>query len=109
MQSKSSKSRLLWPALGAAALAVAGVSTHVYAEGSSSPAEVQRGVPGVDVDVNKDRSKGADVDIQAGNKNDSDNGALTRDSDTRKLGAGSDTGTSDSGSATMRKPMQDRN
>ena len=111
-QSKQRKSRfLVWPAL-AAAIAVGGIASQVQAEGSSSKAEVQRGVPGVDVDVNANRSKGVDVDLQAGNRNDSDNGPGREKPDTGTLGAGSDAGTSTtgaSGSGSMRAPIQDRN
>lgn len=105
---RSAKSRLLWPAL-AAVVAIAGVTSQVQAEGSSSAAEVQRGVPGVDVDVNASRSKGVDVDMQAGNRNDSDNGVPGVDVDTRTAGAGAETRTVDSGSGKMRTPIQDRN
>lgn len=94
---------LLWPAL-AAAIAVGGIASQVQAEGSSSTAEVQRGVPGVDVDLNANRSQGLDVDMQAGAQNDSDNGITNTDPDTRTLGAGGDM---DSGST--RTPIVDRN
>lgn len=102
----SVKSRFLWPAF-AAVVAVAGVASQVQAEGSSSAAEVQRGVPGVDVDLNASKSKGVDVDLQAGNRNDSDNGVPGVDVDTRTAGAGAET--QPSGSGQMRAPIQDRN
>lgn len=106
-QSKQRKSKLLlWPAL-AAAIALGGATGQAMAEGSSSKAEVQRGVPGVDVDVNKSSSKGVDVDLQAGNKNDSDNGVPGVDVDARKSGAGPDTRTM--ASKEQRRPIQDRN
>ncbi len=105
MQSKS-KSRLAVTALAAALTVGGGLLTQVYAEGSSSPAEVQRGVPGVDMDVNASRTQGLDIDAQAGNRNDRDNGIANTDPDTRTLGAGSDTMDSDSQS---RPPIQDRN
>lgn len=114
MQSKQ-KSRLFVTAVAAVLTVGGGIATQVYAEGSSSPAEVQRGVPGVDMDVNK-TSKGVDVDAQAGNKNDSDNGVLNRDTnkETHTLGAGSDTsGTSTTGASgthtTAKKMRHDRN
>jgi hypothetical protein len=116
----SKRSKFLMPAL-AAALAIGGVTGQVMAEGSSSSAEVQQGVPGVDVDMNASRSQGMDMDMQAGNRNDSDNGVPGADVDTRTLGAGADTGTASSDSDTttlgagadtgsdMRAPIQDRN
>jgi len=106
MQIKS-KSGFLAGAALAAVLGAAGVTSQVYAEGSSSAAEVQRGVPGVDVDLNANRSQGLDVDMQAGNQNDSDNGILRSDPDTQTLGAGADTTTTDTGSE-MREPIADR-
>lgn len=121
---KQSKSKVLLGSALAAVFAVAGVGvvSQVQAEGSSSSAEVQRGVPGVDVDLNASRSGGPDMDIQAGNRNDSDNGLLRNEPDTRTLGAGADTdkdanrdtstlgasADTDSGSQ-MRTPIQDRN
>jgi hypothetical protein len=120
---KQSKSKVLLGSALAAVFAVAGVVSQVQAEGSSSSAEVQRGVPGVDVDMNASRSGLPNVDLQAGNQNDSDNGVMRTDPDTRTLGAGADTGTTtssdtstlgasadtgDSGSQ-MRAPIQDRN
>lgn len=110
-QSKQPKSRfLVWPAI-AAAIAVGGIASQVQAEGSSSKAEVQRGVPGVDVDLNANRKTGVDVDMQAGARNDSDNGPGGEKPDTGTLGAGADTGsTAGSGdTGTMRAPIQDRN
>jgi hypothetical protein len=94
------KNKLLIPAV-AALMAVGGI-TGVMAEGSSSPAEVQRGVPGMDIDMNKKADGGLDVDVQAGNQNDKDNGI-----DTRTLGAGADNmGSTESAN---RAPLVDRN
>ena len=101
-----SKQKFLVPAI-AAAIALGGiVSVQAQSqsqEGSSSPAEVQRGVPGVDVDVNANKGGLPNLDVQAGNKNDSDNGILKPD--TSAAGAGPEKQSADG----MRKPIQDRN
>jgi hypothetical protein len=100
---------LAWPAL-AVALAIAGqAQAQGKAEGSSPPSEVNRGVPGVDVDVNRTPSGGVNVDAQAGNKNDDDKLQKSVQRNTRDMGAsGSETTTTRASSGT-RKPTQDRN
>lgn len=111
MQIKSKSGFILGTAL-ATVLGVAGVTSQVSAQegtrDSSPPAEVQRGVPGVDVDLNANRSQGLDVDMQAGNRNDADNGIARTDPDTRTLGAGSDTTVSSDTGGEMRTPIADR-
>ena len=105
---QQSKSRfLLWPALGAA-LVLGGIATQVQAEGSSPPSEVKRGVPGVDVDVNRKQSGGVDVDVQAGKHNDNDKALNAAGRNTRALGASSDTQTTETKGG-RRAPTQDRN
>lgn len=123
-QSQKRKARFILLPAFAAALAIGGIASQVQAEGSSSSAEVQRGIPGVDIDL-PSRSQGADVDLQAGSQNDRDAGVPGVDVDTRTSGAGPDAGmpgvdvdtrtsgaASDTGAAGSEEtfaPAQDRN
>jgi hypothetical protein len=90
--SKLTSRLLLWPAL-----ALAMSSAAVYAQSSAATGttsqEMQRGTPGVDVDVGKDaRNKGGlpgvDVDVGANARS---NRASGMDVDTRASGAGAGT------------------
>lgn len=125
----SSIRRLPWVA--AVALAVSAGALQVHAQGSTSgtptrPAEMQRGIPGVDIDLgtngraatngvpgvdvdlrsqragNTNGVPGVDVDLQAPSAGNT-NGVPGVDVDTRTAGAGS------SGTSGMRPPIQDRN
>ena len=122
-QSRPSKYRYVAPAL-AAAIAIGGVTGQVLAQGSSSvgqggsSAEVDRGVPGVDLNLPKalgGKGAGATVSNQDDQKTDSQQAASNQDtsqpgSDTSTMGAGPDTSSSQGSSGSSgRAPIQDRN
>ena len=104
MPSKST----LWPALAVALSLVAGQAIAQASGSTGSSRDMQRGVPGADVDVNRTGSSrdrgvpGVDVDVRT-------NRDARTDVDTRTSGAGAAGATMDRDASGQRAARADRN
>lgn len=102
-------SKTLWPALAVALSLVAGQALAQASGSTSGSREMQRGVPGADVDVNRTGSSrdrgvpGVDVDVRT-NRN-----AARADADTRTSGAAAAGATAERDASGQRAARADRN